>query len=234
MGPVALPVGTSFFAGAILTDSASPTHQHPAVVDNDTAQQQSWYRGWGPGVTPDPNNLGTLTTLGGGIAGNFMVRVDATNSGATQQTPMLPVSSGGQFLYQDVASGLWFDPATASAFDYKMTSGSLFTGILNFPTGFANAFTVTAGGVVLGSFSPGQNLTFPGGGVPEFMIAGINPLVDPSDPSAFPLQLSFNTATASFTQQPVPEPDARSLGLIGTMLLAAAARSRRRNRVRSS
>jgi hypothetical protein len=77
--------------------------------------------------------------------------------------------------------------------------------------------------VVLGSFVPGQSFTFPNGGVSEFSVSGISPLVDPSNPSAFPLELGFNTATASFTQQAIPEPSVLSLVMSGMGVLALMA-----------
>jgi hypothetical protein len=159
----------------------------------------------------------------------------AVTAGGLQSVPLLPSGTGssGQFIYSDVASGLWFDPPTASAFSYTMTSNSLFTSILNFPSGFASPFVVSAGGVNLGSFSAGDSLVFPNGGVSAFEISSINPLVDPNNPSAFPLELAFNTGTASFTQQAVPEPAELGLFGAGLVVLAMIRRSRHSQRLSS-
>jgi hypothetical protein len=48
-------------------------------------------------------------------------------------------------------------------------------------------------------------------GVPEFTLSGIAPLVDSTDPMAFPLKIGFDTSRASFRMTPivatgVPEP----------------------------
>jgi hypothetical protein len=186
------------------TGASTPFGTYVSFDENAYAPSDSF------GFFPSIN--GSITTPEFIIAGTLQ----------TQQTALQPGAIGpaDQFIFNNVGSGLWFDPATASSFEYMMTSGSLFTSILNFPTGFTNPFTVSAGGVVLGTFSPGQSLVFPNGGVSDFTVSGINPLVDPSNTSSFPLELAFNTATASFTQQAVPEPSALSLAGIGLALLA--------------
>jgi hypothetical protein len=108
---------------------------------------------------------------------------------------------------------------------------ALFTGIAAFPIGFSNSFTVIAGGIVLGTFGPNQQLIFPNGGVAEFQVTGINPGVDPSDPTAFPLALDFSTPTADFTMTALnnaPEPSTLLLlgvGVIGLVAIAIGRRS---------
>ncbi len=136
----------------------------------------------------------------------------------------------------DVPSGWWFDPLPTDGFLYDMTGGSLFTDILDFPSGFSDPFDVWAEGSLLGSFGPGDSVDFVttlGHGVSAFAIHGINPLVDPTDPLAFPLQLAFDTPTADFQMQgfttdsaaAVPEPSALILALVG--LLSLGMRRRR-------
>jgi hypothetical protein len=120
-------------------------------------------------------------------------------------TPLLPTSStGGTFVFNAAPSRQWFDPPATDGYFYEMTGGSLFTSILGFPTGFTSPFEVYSGGSYLGSFSPGDTLSFSGGGVSSFTIKGIDPTVDSGDPLAFPLQLEFNTPTADFTMTALP------------------------------
>jgi|GEM_PF-2544128 len=150
---------------------------------------------------------GTASILGGFI-----------EEGTFQEEPILPNSQeSGQFIFRNTVTGRWLDPPTAYGFEYAMLSDSLFTQILGFPTGFSNPFTITVGNRVLGQFQPGDTVDFVallGQGVSSFSLTGINPLVDPDNPTAFPLQLAFNTNTADLTMtalsanQPesVPEP----------------------------
>ncbi|QIZ69711.1 hypothetical protein [Oxynema aestuarii] len=123
--------------------------------------------------------------------------------GSTQDFPVMPASSRpGSFRFVGVVSGVWVDPPTSEGFHYEMESDSLFTEIMDFPTGFDGKFTVSSGGRVLGEFGPGESVDFsdfPGGGVKEFTITGIDPLADPADPMAFPLQVAFNTEKADFS-----------------------------------
>jgi len=169
---------------------------------------------------------------------HFALPITILQGGTSQSYPILPDPSsgilpgGGRYFFGNAPSGDWFDPVTAGAFHYVMDSpGSLFTEILNFPTGFASPFEVFSGGIDLGSFSAGNQLIFPGGGVSEFTITGINPLVDPNNPNAFPLQLQFSTPTASFEMIAlVPEPATSILLLLGFGSVAALSRRRSERR----
>jgi hypothetical protein len=137
----------------------------------------------------------------GAISGSWSANV--SGNGVTAITAILPTTGpSSEYVFNNVPSGLWFDPPAASAFEYKMTSGSLFTSILDFPGGFfVNPFTVSTGGVVLGTFINTQSLVFPNGGVSDFIISGITPSAVPGNTAGFPLKLDFNTPTASFTQK---------------------------------
>lgn len=140
------------------------------------------------------------------------------NDGLTQETPWLPEDRiDDSWLFEEVPTGRWFDPPMAAGFHYVMTEpGSLFTDLLDFPDGIDsdNLFTVKVGDRVLGEFGPGQRVDFAdifGAGVPEFTLLGIAPLVDATDPMAFPLKMGFNTPRASFRMTPIiaegiPEP----------------------------
>ena len=128
--------------------------------------------------------------------------------GSTQAAALLPASqtTNGNgtttWLIADAPSGKWVDPPVATTCDFAMTETSLFTKVLDFPTGFADEFTVIAEGATLGTFGPGEPCDFVsllGHGVSAFRITDINPGADPDSPTAFPIQLEYDTATASFT-----------------------------------
>lgn len=105
--------------------------------------------------------------------------------GAVQVFPVLPVFiTVGVFTFNNVPSGVWFDPPMADGFEYEMTprnvrvgalsrvfpgmSGvgeaddAVFTSISGFPTGVDadDTFIVAVEGTVLGEFSPGDILQF--------------------------------------------------------------------------
>ncbi len=157
--------------------------------------------------------------------------------GLMQLDPILPdpgpAPPGADFLFTDVGTDQWFDPPFTDTYTYEMTGGSLFTDILDFPTGFNNSFNVSAGGTDLGIFGPGQSVDFIsllGNGVSQFTLSGIDPLVDTEDGAAFPLKLSFDTSTASFTMSSVsavPLPAAVWLFTSGLLGLIGIARKRK-------
>jgi hypothetical protein len=158
----------------------------------------------------------TITVLANGILPGFA----ATN-------PLLPTADGGAWHFTDVASGLWYDPPMTEGFEYRADPGTLFTSILDFPTGFDAPFTVIIDDKPFGTYGPGQSVDFsqfPGGGVSEFSITGISPLADAGDPRGFPLRLAFNADFANFTMSPlsnIPEPNSAAIWLIASIVTIA-------------
>lgn len=162
------------------------------------------------------------------LAGGMLRATVLGGTGASQTAPVLPDSSNdGTWLFDDVVSGTWVDPPIAFGYTYTMTSDALFTRILGFPTGFNSPFEVLVGETSLGLFEPGDQLSF-GAGVASFSLRGINPLVDPEDPNAFPLQLEFNTGLADFTMTPMVVPAPAAFWLLGTGIGFLAWRTRHR------
>jgi len=195
--------------------------------------------GWTLQTATDISGDG-LTVVGNGINPDgrleaWIAQLDPT-PGSSQENPILPnLQDFERFEFIDVPAGQWYDPPAAFGFEYTMLSDSLFTQILDFPSGIDtdNLFTVTVGDTVLGEFGPGQNVDFVsllGDGVSSFSITGIDPLVDGSDPTVFPIKLDFNTETASFEMRALtaatPEPSIL-IGL-GTLALAAGALLKRK------
>jgi hypothetical protein len=85
-------------------------------------------------------------------------------------------------------------------------------------------------------FSPGQTVTFPDGGVSSFTITGIEPSVDGSSPTAFPIEVGLNTvgasveATAYYQSASTPEPSSCLLFSVGLIFLGGRLRTRERQR----
>ena len=146
--------------------------------------------------------------------------------GSSQSLPILPSTcgeptnnTGPPWVFTGVPPRRWLDPPDAYGFRYEMTSASLFTKVVDFPTGFPNPFTVSVEGIVLGTnYSPGDSVVFSdfagslgsflvnGVGVHNFEITEISPQVDSNDPLAFPVRLDFDTPTADLTMTPLLEP----------------------------
>lgn len=141
---------------------------------------------------------------------------------------MPDISAPGMWGFRNVWAGGNFDPPTAYGFRYKMVSDSLFTEIMEFPTGFAKPFGVLVKDVVIGEFQRGDrvpfsnykallgNLLTDGIGVEEFSVVGLN--VDPTNPTAFPLRLDFNTDIASFNMYAIFNEESQSIPEPGSIL----------------
>lgn len=94
---------------------------------------------------------------------------------------------------------------------------SLFTKILGLPSGIDadELFSVIVGGQEIGKFRPNEVVDFVallGYGVSEFNVTGIDALIDPTNPLAFPIKLESNHDKFSFKMraidgaEAVPEP----------------------------
>jgi hypothetical protein len=102
--------------------------------------------------------------------------------------------------------------------------------VAELPAGFEDPFTISVGGNILGQFAAGQGVnfqSFPGGGVSQFEISGVNPITGPAGPFNFPLKLAFTTPTGNFAASAVPEP-ATPLTLGFAILALNTARRRSR------
>jgi uncharacterized repeat protein (TIGR03803 family) len=228
--------GTTFWGGA----NGSGTVFEVANDVNHTLTTLATFNG-ANGAIPEAglifdasgNLYGTTSEGGANGRGTVFILRPVLEPGSNQNDPILPDNAGGApFIFNNVASDMWFDPPLVPAFMYTAQPGTIFSQILDFPTGFSSPFTVAAAGSTLGQFGPGQSVSFagfPGGGVSEFTVSGINPLVDTENPRGFPLRIGFTTPTGSFVMTAVPEPSALALGLfaLSGMSLFARVKSKR-------
>lgn len=144
----------------------------------------------------------------------------------------------GCFVFRNVSPRqLFVDPVVANAYTYETLNDALFTSLGGFPSGFASPFSVSSEGTSFGLFGPGDTLTFPGIGVSKFTISGIDPAVDGSSPTAFPIRVGFDRVDASVratafsaddAAPAIPEPS--SILLLGTGGLALIAKMRRKKK----
>ncbi|MGB7710777.1 MAG: DUF3466 family protein, partial [Microcoleus sp.] len=99
----------------------------------------------------------------------------------------------------------------------KSNEPSLFTKILSLPSGIDadELFSVLVGGKEIGKFKPNEVVDFVallGYGVSEFSVTGIDAVIDPKNPLAFPIKLESNQDKFSFKMraidgaEAVPEP----------------------------
>jgi hypothetical protein len=152
--------------------------------------------------------VGSIQILSGGGGVILIDNMEYPGAPSTSQgnaRAPVPCSLGvpsEAFCFTPIGPG-WYDPPATDAFDFNSPDAK-FISINDFPTGFSSPFTVSTGGVVLGSFMPGQSVQFPYGGVNEFRISGISPTVDGSNPYAFPINLSLDKVGVVFTMTPVP------------------------------
>ncbi len=170
---------------------------------------------------PPTDNL--FVTGGSGGAGFI-----PENQGRMQNNPILPNAKEGSWqVFNNVRSCRWYDPPASNGFEFEALDGTLFTEILDFPTGLDHHYTVSVGDQILGEFSPGDSLDFVsllGAGVPNFKITDIDSLIGNTPETAFPIQLAFDDRIGSFKMRPiepevprkVPEPTSW-LGLIGLL-----------------
>ncbi|MCA9135589.1 MAG: PEP-CTERM sorting domain-containing protein [Planctomycetales bacterium] len=168
-------------------------------------------------------------------SGSYDYTLAWSTQGGGQVDPTLPdfIDGDGTLIFNDVISGLWYDPVAASGFEFATTDGSLFKSILDFPTGFLGDFTVNVDGVEIGRYRPGDAVDF-GAGVSSFSITGINPGFSVGDPRAFPIALEFDQSIASFTMTPitnnggvVPEPSSFAIFCVGALAIVGRRVKRR-------
>jgi hypothetical protein len=170
------------------------------------------------------NNMGTY----------FDFTVGTVPVGGAPDNPFLPSSlTGGSLTFDNPTSGHWYDPPMTQGFEFSLSSGD-FTEVGAPPvtSGFG-PLEVVVDGQVVDVLNPGATYLF-GSGVTDFRLRDISPGVDPSNPTAFPVYLTFSGAPTSLTMGAVPEPSSWMLALLGVAGCGAALRRRSRATARAA
>jgi hypothetical protein len=206
--------GSYITLSATDSDDASSFTKAPAGVPGEFSDADSASSG----------GLVQLTVLygEGATQGNAIVPSGpATNAPGAQSVINRTVGGGGPGMtykpgstetFSSVPKGRWYDPSISYGFVYEALGETLFTEIINLPVGFSGTFTIWAEGQLLGHYRAGDFLSFEdilGHGVSSFAVLGITPENDQDGVDVFPIQLGFNTETASFRQhalEPIIQP----------------------------
>jgi hypothetical protein len=164
------------------------------------------------------------------VSYDVTVTILPNGSGSGQNDAILPDSGGGDdpsFFFEQAPAGKWYDPPSASGFEYQITDlVSKFTQVglpVGVEPGGDGLFTISGafGSVTV---AEGAFYTFDTP-VDSFMITGINPSVDAGNPSAFPVFLDFDQPAADFSMTAVPEPGAALCAAVAVMLIGCRSRS---------
>lgn len=159
--------------------------------------------------------------------------------GSLATNPILPVAttSGTHTLIgtAHVGDAAWYDPELASGYDFETSGGSGFAAITGLPRGFQQPFDILVNGAVVAHVAGGGTYSFTqalGHSVSKFGIRNIVPGVDPNSPTAFPIGLTFDSASPTFTMtatdiSAVPEAQSSWNFLLGTAALGGVLARRR-------
>jgi hypothetical protein len=160
----------------------------------------------GGGIVMGTPDDGSIIVSGGSGGGG----IDISTPGRSQQNPLFPdsIDSEGWQTFNNVPGCRWYDPPIAKTFEFVATDNTLFTEILDFPTGEDNLFTVVVEDMILGEYSPGDRVDFVsllGKGISNFKITDIDYLVGSTEETYFPIQLAFDKNVGSFKMRMVEE-----------------------------
>jgi hypothetical protein len=218
-----------------LVATAAHVHEGPIGVDGPVVQP----------LAPTNPSTDSATWTAGMVAalqaGNLYVNIHSSANpdgeirgqlgpeGSSQIHPIFPgngsVPPRGTWVFNNATgTGAWFDPMMVDTYVFNTDGLSNFSSLI-MPTGVApGPFTVTSANGTA-SVAAGGSYSFTPG-VTSFTVSGILPPVDAENPTAFPIFLSFDQPTVTFTMQGVvPEP--ATLGLCGAGALLVMARRRR-------
>jgi len=149
----------------------------------------------------------------------------ASNAGQTPEDPILPfLTATTTMSFPDPQPRRWFDPPDSWGYVYELIGGDTFLGVKPPPVSFGfQPVGLYINDTLITMLDPDELFDFVTGGygsVSKFSLKGISPLVDGTDPSAFPTWLDFTTAhNSTLTMTPILAPTSSAVPLPGTLAL---------------
>jgi hypothetical protein len=214
---------------AVNTSVVLPAGTHDLYFDSAARGYSGKVPGSSPPVYYDTQSYYSLANA------RVLTSLQPFTAGVAQELPEDLPDINGIIEAIAVASGAWVTSPLRPAIHYAASGGTIFTGVSDFPIGFADRFEVRVAGISLGEYSPSQaiqfsdhapelgNLLVSGVGVAEFDIRMVDSFTPEGLTPNFALPVSFNSPTGSYIAS-VPEPAAASALLL---LLSPAMRCRR-------
>ncbi len=157
--------------------------------------------------------------------------VSGVEPGTIPELPVLPfVPAPGQFTFDAPTPQRWFDPPSADGFTYKLEGGTFIAVGAPPPSLGFDSVTLYIDGVAVAELDPGEVFNFLTEGfvgITTFDLRGIEPLIDPANPTAFPTYLDFTPGATGLSMTAiaaVPEPGQWAMMLFGLLFVAAAFR----------
>jgi hypothetical protein len=206
--------------GATINFSASDTNSNPSLESRLTDVNFQFISSAGSnGSTVAGFGLGAI----GELTQDLIGPATATTPGVSAVNPLVvPLNiGGGTYDFTGIRSDVWVDPPTTYGYLYDLTSGGTITEIAGLPSGYSNLIVEDGSGNPIGTIADSSAISPLNPfyvGSSEFQIVGITPLVDGTNPSAFPVLLEFSNATGNnLTVTPLSPsaPEPTSLFLFG-------------------
>lgn len=165
--------------------------------------------------------------------------VSGVEPGTIPELPVLPfVPAPGVFTFDAPTPQRWFDPPSVDGFTYRLESGT-FIAVGTPPESFGfDSVMLYIDGVAVSELDPGEIFDFLLAGytgITTFDLRGISPLVDPTNPVAFPTYLDFTAGATGLSMTAiaaVPEPEQWALMMFGLLFIVAVSRRAARANVR--
>lgn len=165
--------------------------------------------------------------------------VSGVEPGTIPELPVLPfMPAPGVFTFDAPTPQRWFDPPSVDGFTYRLEGGT-FIAVGTPPESFGfDSVTLYIDGVAVSELDAGDIFDFLLAGytdITTFDLRGISPLVDPTNPVAFPTYLDFTAGATGLSMTAiaaVPEPEQWAMMMFGLLFILAVSRRAARMNIR--